>query len=195
MSAFDLLLAEARRAHAAIPALAEFCAFPDDLTPQAVKRRWSPVQDLLMAQAWSAGDLDAFRDAWIMAAHEAAWRETYKDTNIGEDFLNRFGCYCLVGDGGAFKSEKMAAYVVYMPPNLHYPWHEHPAEEMYVVLAGQATFRREGEKDEVLTAGGTSFHASNQPHAMTTGDHPVMAYVVWRNEFGTPPILTDRIIR
>jgi len=33
-------------------------------------------------------------------------------------------------------------------------------------------------------------HSANQPHSMETFEHPIMAYVVWRNEFGTKPVLT-----
>ena len=66
---------------------------------------------------------------------------------------------------------------------------------MYLVLAGQARFMREGAAPETLSAGETSFHASNQPHAMETADHSVMAYVTWRNHLDTPPVLTDREVQ
>jgi hypothetical protein len=41
-----------------------------------------------------------------------------------------------------------------------------------------------------LGPGDTAFHASNQPHAMTTKDKPVLAYVLWRGDLKTPPVLT-----
>ena len=59
-----------------------------------------------------------------------------------------------------------------------------------MVLGGEARFLRSGEDDQVLHAGHTSFHASNQPHAMETLDSPVLALVVWRNGFETAPVLT-----
>jgi quercetin dioxygenase-like cupin family protein len=105
--------------------------------------------------------------------------------------MDRFGCYCLIGKDGAYISTQMFAWVVYMPAHLHYPWHHHPAEEMYLVIAGEAEFMREGASPEVLRAGDTCFHASNQPHAMETHDHPVMALVMWRNGFDTPPVLSE----
>jgi quercetin dioxygenase-like cupin family protein len=130
------------------------------------------------------------RRAFLDAAHLAKWRETYKDTDIGDDFMNRFGCYCLIGEGGAFQSQTMAACGVYMPPHLHYPWHHHPAEEMYRVIGGAGRFLRKDMPDEWLTAGDACEHLSNQPHALDTEDSPIMAYVVWRNGFETPPVLT-----
>ena len=183
------LLDEARTAHAIHPALRDFCPFPDDLTRQEVTPHHINAARLMEAEKGFTPD--ALGRAFIAASPQAHWRETYKGTDIGQDFLDRFGCYCLIGTGGAYRSDQMAAYVVYMPPGLHYPWHHHPAEELYFVLAGEARFMRGGEPNEVLRAGDSSFHASNQPHGMETGDHPVLAYVLWRNGFATPPVLTE----
>ena len=63
-------------------------------------------------------------------------------------------------------------------------------EEMYLCLAGEAVFSRENCSDIRLSSGGIMEHSANQPHSMETLEHPIMAYVVWRNEFGTKPVLT-----
>ncbi len=188
---WDVLLREVRIAHEDHPELNAFCPFADDLGAQNVLPFRGPPADLFAAEQGLFSDIyPKVRDAFFVAGTVAQWRETYKDTDIGADFMDRFGCYCLIGEGGAFTSAKMAAWIVYMPAGLYYTWHQHPAEEMYLTLAGEATFMRDGCENNVLRAGGTSFHASNQPHAMQTHDHPVMAYVVWRNGFDSPPILT-----
>jgi quercetin dioxygenase-like cupin family protein len=194
--AFETLLDQARAAHHSEPALARFCPFPDDIRAQPVDPYHIPAADLVMQDTGLfSPSLAAFRDAFVAASPQAHWRETYKDTNIGQHFMDRFGCYCLIGGGGPFTSAQMASWVVYMPAGLHYTWHNHPSEELYLVLAGEAEFMREGEPSETLGPGDTSFHASNQPHAMTTHDHPVMAYVMWRNNLETPPVLTDREVQ
>jgi len=191
---WDRLLSEAKRLHESLPALQAFCAFPDDLTEQEVEAFHIPASDLLCGEDdLSKGPYAALIQAFIAAAQLARWRETYKGTDIGQDFLNRFGCYCLIGGGGPFHSAQMASWVVYMPKGLHYPYHHHPGEEMYTVIAGKAEFFRDGDAPVVLSAGDVCQHGSNQPHAMTTHDSPVMAYVVWRNGFATPPVLTDRL--
>ena len=69
------------------------------------------------------------------------------------------------------------------------------SREAYLVIAGEAEFMREGEPNATLRAGDISIHGSNQPHAMQTHDHPVMAMVVWRNGFDTPPVLTHEDAR
>ncbi|MEO9781532.1 MAG: dimethylsulfonioproprionate lyase family protein [Sedimentitalea sp.] len=191
-STFNHLLEEARKVHAAHPALRDFCPFPGDLQPQPLTPHRIGGADLMAHDpGTSDADLMPLRDAFLAGADDATWRETYRDTNIGDDFLSRFGCYCLIGEGGGWSSAQMASYVVYMPPGLYYPWHHHPAEELYLVLSGQAQFHRAGEGSEALVSGDSSFHGSNQSHAMQTFDHPVMAYVLWRSNLDVPPVLTQ----
>lgn len=192
ISAFDLLLNETRKAHSAFPELNGFCSFPDDLKAQSpAPYRINAAQLMVDNPGETRADLEPLRDAFLAASDLATWRETYKFSDIGEDFMSRFGCYCLIGQGGGWISRQMASYVVYMPPGLYYPWHHHPAEELYFVIAGQAEFLRSGAASETLGPGESSFHESNQPHAMRTLDQPVMAYVLWRSDLDVPPVLTE----
>lgn len=194
MSRFDTLLDLARANHEANATLTAFCPFPKDLKRQRLAPFHIPAADLLYAETGLASPGHAgLRDAFVAAGPEAEWRETYKGTDIAQDFMDRFGCYCLIGKGGAFASEQMWAWVVYMPARLHYPWHHHPGEEMYQVIAGEAEFlRHEGGETlaETLRAGDTLAHGASQPHATETYDHPMMAYVIWRNGFEVKPVLT-----
>ena len=193
-AAWDTLLAEARRLHESHPALADFCPFPDDVTPQDVA-----PHNINAARLFEADEqLDRSHPmaaAFHGASPIAQWRETYKGTQIASDFMDRFGCYCLVGSGGAFTSAQFSSYVVYMPSHLEYPAHHHPAEELYVILAGSAEFHCAGKAPETLGPGDVSQHASNQPHATITRDQPVLAYVVWRNNLGIKPVWTQEALR
>ncbi|MGB0798377.1 MAG: dimethylsulfonioproprionate lyase family protein [Planktomarina sp.] len=192
--AFSALHDALKYAHETVPALREFVAFPGDLAEQRMDVMHRPCADYLRDDpVFSAAD-DPLARAFYDAGPDAQWLETYGETDIGDDFLTRFGCYCAIGGGGAWTSDLMAGYVVTMPPGLYYPWHQHPAEELYLVLAGEAEFYAEGQAAQTLRAGGTSFHASNQPHAMQTFDTPVMAYVTWRNHLSVKPVLTDRAV-
>lgn len=186
------LLEIARAAHESQPDLQGFCPFPDDLKRQDIQQCQIPATCLMETDTdlSSDGAYCGFRDGFIACSPLAGWRQTYKDTNIGEDFLNRFGCYELIGHEGVFHSSQMRSFVVYAPAGLHYPWHHHPAEELYLVLAGEAEFLLHGSDSKTLRPGDTAYHASNRPHAMTTRDHPVMAYVMWRGNLTDPPVLT-----
>jgi hypothetical protein len=193
---WDHLLETAKQVHQSIPAVQAFCPFPTDLIEQDVQAFHIPAANYLAQEkGLVTRQFAPLRDAFIAVKEQALWRETYKETNIGQDFMDRFGCYCLIGQGGPFRSAKMCAWMVYMPPQLHYPWHHHPAEEMYLTVAGEAEFMRAGLPNKVLRAAETSEHTSNQPHAMQTHAHPVMAYVIWRNGFQTPPVLTEGVVR
>ena len=188
---WEKLLETVKKVHLANSKLQDFCPFPKDIKKQEFDPFHIPASDLMQNETGLLTDNYAeLRDAFITASPYAHWRQTYKGTIIGKRFLNEFGCYGLIGPESPFQSEKIRAWVVYMPRNFYYPWHQHPAEEMYLCLAGEAVFRRENCHDIRHASGGIMEHSANQPHSMETLQYPIMAYVVWRNEFGTKPVLT-----
>ena len=190
----DLLKATAALMRDA-PDLAGFCALGDDLQRTPVEFADHPARLAFEVEDFGTTHLSTITGAVQRAGTIAHWRLTYGDTDIGQDFLDRFGCYCLIGPNAPWISKKMAAFFVYMPAGLWYPWHAHPAEEMYFVLAGQGRFLREGLPDETLGPGKAAFHASRQPHALLTTDQPILALVLWRNELETPPELVPNLPR
>lgn len=186
---FQSLLRETKDVYDNDEALTAFLPFPDDIARQEVTPFQCPSSELFYneTQLYS----EKFRGLQL-AIHAATkvvhWRQTYKDSDIGDDFKDRFGCYSIIGDEAPFKSDLIRLFMVYLPAGFHYPWHRHPAEELYFVVSGSAIFRREDYPDEVLSEGQTLFHASNQPHALETIEDPVLCLVAWRNHFKTPPV-------
>ncbi len=188
---WDTLLDAARETHEDHAQLSEFCPFPEDVSAQPVAPFDIPAAELFTNEpCFGDTPYSTFFSALREAAPYAHWRETYKGTNIGQDFMDRFGCYCLIGNEGPFHSDHMRAWMVYMPPHLHYTWHHHVAEEAYLVLAGRARFFRHKTPEVTLSAGDMMQHQSNEPHAMETGDSPVLCYVIWRNGFDLTPVLS-----
>ena len=188
---WENLLEKAKNVHLGNSELQNFCPFPKDIKKQEFQPFHTLASDLMQNDiGLNTDDYIELRDAFISASPYAHWRQTYKGTTVSKRFLKKFGCYALIGPESPFKSEEIRAWVVYMPKNFYYPWHQHPAEEMYFCLAGEAVFRKENTSEVVLNSGEAMQHSTNQPHAMETFDHPMMAYVVWRNEFGIKPILT-----
>lgn len=186
----DRLLDAALKVHQNTPALLDFAPVPRDVAWQPIDPHHIKAAELMCSDPGltSTPDLSPLRDAFIDAAPMAAWRETYKDTDISGAFLDQFACYQLIGAGGFFACPTHSSYAVYMPAGLHYPWHHHPAEELYVLLAGSAEFQMKGHPPRTLTPGDAVFHPSNVPHATTTRDQPFMAYVVWRGDLKTKPV-------
>lgn len=119
---------------------------------------------------------NALNAVWTLAR----WEQTYSEHEVGRNFLDNYGYFELVGRQGHFQSDEIRAYIAYWGPGLHYDWHLHEAEELYVILAGEALFLAEGLEPTVLRAGDVRMHTSNQPHAMITEGSGVLALVLWR---------------
>jgi len=111
------LLEQARTMHADHPDIRAFCDFPDDLKRQQMLPHSIPASDLMVYDTGLVSETPycGFRDGFIACAPQARWRQTYKGTNIGNDFLDRFGCYELIGQEGVFHSTQMRSFVVYAP--------------------------------------------------------------------------------
>lgn len=185
--AFDLAYESLARLVAAEPTLMRFAGWPP-ATPGP--RPAVPVPAARMLHRWRSGHspaTEALQRAVCDIALLAHWQQTYTEDEVGADFLARYGWFELVGPGGHFRSDRIRAFIAYWAEGLRYPWHLHEAEEIYYVIAGRALFEAEGEAPAMLGPGDTRFHASNQPHAMTTTDSPVLALVLWRGAG-----LTDR---
>jgi len=188
---YQTLLCTTQDAYAGNAEMTGFTPFPDDIVRQAITPFHSTCCDVfcedkkLVSQKYPA-----LQDAIRAASDAVHWRQTYKDTDIGDDFMGQFACYCIIGENAPFMSAAIRLFMVYMPPHFYYPWHHHPAEEMYVVVSGTGVFKRKDCPDERLTEGEISFHQSNQPHAMETLDDPVLCLVAWRDDFETQPVLT-----
>ena len=188
---WQTVLDEARAAHARVPELQGFCDFPDPLIRQEVATHHDPLCDQMQVDnRLTSGGFETFRDALIAAGPLAQWRETYRDTPIGDVLHSHFGTYEFLGRDAPFGTDQMRGFVIYQTPGYHYPMHHHPAEEIYLVLAGEAEFHVEGQASGILRPGDTAFHATNQPHALTTHDTPVMAYVLWRGDLITRPVFS-----
>lgn len=165
---------------AADPRLLGFAGWP---YARPVARPANSVPATAIVSAWDNG----FNDT-TAAAHQAVraladvvdWQQTYSEAEVGRDFLNRYGWFELIGPSGHFHSDQIRAYVAYWGEKLFYPWHLHEAEELYFILAGHALFEAEGLPPQALGPGDIRIHGSNQPHAMTTTDSPVLALVLWR---------------
>ncbi|MEP1442658.1 MAG: dimethylsulfonioproprionate lyase family protein [Hyphomicrobiales bacterium] len=193
---FDAALSSVEAFYKASPELMDFVPFPDscDLSFEPKTPRLMPaVKHFNSDESLHAGPFDNARRALLDLKDEAFWREPYKGTDLAQTFMDRFCVYELFGLEGHFKCQTTRGFIVYSTGNLYYPWHHHPAEELYFIIAGEAAFATEGNAPKLLKAGDTAFHAANQPHNMQTHDKGVLAWVQWRGDLETPPEFTDRL--
>jgi len=75
-------------------------------------------------------------------------------------------------------------------PDVLYPRHCHPAEEIYVPLAGTAWWQRGDAPWRRVPPGIAIHHPSGMPHATRTGGQPLVALYIWQGEIGTHARLT-----
>ena len=100
-------------------------------------------------------------------------------------FLPDYGYVELAGPGGIAHDEKIALGILLIGPGRLYPQHSHPAREAYLVLAGDAEWRRDGEPWRMRVAGALIHHTPNQTHAMRTSDQPLLALYAWQGDIAT----------
>ncbi len=185
------LLAEARALHDSTPALSDFCPFPDVAPVDDIDPKVDPLCDAFREDDTLTGPFCAFQTACAKAAPHALWRDTYRDTAIGDVLHAHFGTFEILGRDTPLKADSMRSFLIYQTPGYHYPLHHHPAEEVYLIIAGEADFVVEGEDTQRLGPGDTAYHPSNAPHALTTTDRSILAYVLWRGDIATKPVFTN----
>ena len=128
MAPLDTVLNALKSLHQSHAALRAFCPFPSDVVVQDLKPHHITAADVFEQETGlNASNYPMLRDGLMELSPDMMWRETYKDTDIGADFMDRFGCYEVIGRDAPLASAKMRGFLVYQPPHLHYPWHHHPA--------------------------------------------------------------------
>jgi hypothetical protein len=165
------------------PALGDFLAeWPRTAEPRAVAASPLPVLRWLAAMA---GDSEAFaKDLVAAVCHDApslAWRQTYTAQDLGSAFLDNYGWSEIIGLSGPLASERIACGFLLLGPFTHYPRHRHEAEEIYVPLRGTAAWQQGDGVWRERPPGIAIHHASDEPHAMRTGQSPLFALYLWRS--------------
>jgi len=179
--AFDTLLQAARSLTDEMAAITEFVPWPEDLHWAGLKHTDIPAR--AQVQNWQAEGTGAAADlhrAVQSAAPFADWMQTYTEVEVGKHFLENYGYFELFGPNGHYHSKQARAFIAYWNAGLDYDWHHHLAEELYVVVSGSGLFMSEGENDALLTRGETRLHLTDQPHALSMTQGPILTYVLWR---------------
>ena len=91
----------------------------------------------------------------------------------------------LLGPDGLVKSDKTRLGIYGMKPNAEYGVRTHPAEEIYIMLAGEADWKRGDAAYAPHRAGERSYHPSELPHASRTRDEGFLSVYAWRGDVST----------
>ena len=121
-------------------------------------------------------------NALVAAAPSLAWRRSYTPAAVGAQFYENYGWTEFAGLTGPMPSKHLACGVLLLGPHVTYPPHRHEADEIYVPLAGTAAWKHGDEGWHERVPGSVIHHASYVPHAMQTGQEPLLALYLWRSE-------------
>ena len=110
------------------------------------------------------------------------WEQAYSDADksVGEHMLASYGYAEIVGKQGPFFSKRIRAGIAVYGPGINYPLHQHDAEEIYVVLAGSASFRLGDSEPVSRSAGAVIHHASMMGHGLHTNDDTLVIFYLWQ---------------
>ncbi|MDG1129361.1 MAG: dimethylsulfonioproprionate lyase family protein [Paracoccaceae bacterium] len=91
----------------------------------------------------------------------------------------------LLGPDGLIRSERVRLGLYGMMPHAEYGIRTHPAEEIYVMLAGEVDWIRGDAPYAPHKPGERSHHPSMMPHASRTRDTAFMSVYAWHGDIST----------
>ena len=173
------------------PALAPFrSSWPPSRTdraalspsPAPITAAALPVLDWLPSIAAGRHEVAApLIAALCRAAPSLRWRQSYSTAQIDAGFLRNYGYAEIIGPDAPRQGARLSCGFLLLGPHTHYPRHVHEAEEIYVTLAGAASWLQGDAVWREHPAGAVIYHASGEPHAMCTAAGPLLALYVWRS--------------
>ena len=91
----------------------------------------------------------------------------------------------LLGPQGIINSKIVRLGLYGILPNSEYGIRTHPAEELFIMLAGQAEWLRGAGKYELKKEGEYSYHPSGMRHATKTTHSAFMSVYIWSGDIST----------
>ena len=111
---------------------------------------------------------------WVQTAEYAA--------TLSQQFLDNYGYVRVIGPGGLVESSVISAGLGVWGAGLHYPRHEHPAEETYHLLHGSASFQRDDGPWEPKVVGESVHHDPWEHHAQRFGNATCVLSWAWTGD-------------
>ena len=123
-----------------------------------------------------------FMELFVGHCSTLRWEQSYtqEDRAVGNDMLSNYGFAEIIGKQGPFVSTRVRAGIAFYGPHLFYPPHRHQAEEIYAVLAGNATCQIEGNEPAIRAPGDILYHAPQERHSLRTGENPLVIAYFWQ---------------
>lgn len=91
----------------------------------------------------------------------------------------------LLGPSGLIRSDSVRLGLYGYAPNVAYGHRTHPAEEVFIMMAGRADWARGDGGYQELGPGARSHHATMMPHATRSRDRGFMSAYTWVGDLST----------
>ena len=95
------------------------------------------------------------------------------------EITNHVAVVEIIGPSGMIEDSRFRFGLLLQDPEVHYAKHQHAAEELYLVLNGEAAWAVDNNESTIHGEGEFIHHAENQPHQMKTNDKPLLAMWTW----------------
>lgn len=172
-----------------------------DRAPLAALRPLPPARVPIarLAQRQLRYGVGAYADdlALLLRAHlpHYHWRRNpayARDPRTAKLYPN-YGYVELIGHNGYCHSDSVALGFLALDRDTHYPFHAHPAHEVYYVISGHGYFKQPDKPWRSAPANQFAFHPGGVPHALETRADPLLALYIWRGTVATPATLVDPV--
>ncbi|MEM9519864.1 MAG: dimethylsulfonioproprionate lyase family protein [Actinomycetota bacterium] len=137
--------------------------------------------------------VDAVLEEFLRIAPHLPWRRTagYLDV-LSEEYLANYGYVQLVGPApSVIEHPTVRVGIGVWGPDLHYPLHEHEAEELYHVLAGEPAFGTEDGHWVRSTPGDAVHNPPWHRHAQRFGSAPTVLLYCWTGAVEADAVLIE----
>ncbi|MDR7127222.1 dimethylsulfonioproprionate lyase family protein [Pseudotabrizicola sp. 4114] len=130
-----------------------------------------------LATARANADLCAVADAIAALAPQLHWRQSKStDDTASAGFLEGHVNTLVLGAAGLEIQHRFAIGLSLVAPQVAYPMHSHPPEELYLLLS-PGDFRHDGDGWLALGTGETFYNTPGILHSMRAGQMPLVA--IW----------------
>ena len=155
-------------------------ALVSDLIPQQSSVVEAAPVDVSLSSFLQDGKSDLI-SLLLQCSDLLSWREAGFG-KLPEEFSKRIFASEIIGPKGIIDNPSMRVGLLLQLDHVAYPKHWHSAEELYLVLLGEAHWSVDDGSPEVRSPETFVHHKSNQPHSMTTSDEPLLAMWGWTGD-------------
>ena len=128
------------------------------------------------------------REEICAALGHAAWSSYYARSAWSAPFVDDLAVGLLAGPGAPLACDGLALGLFLQGPHTDYPPHAHAAVEVYVVVGGRAGFQCGAHAPfRVAGSGSVVLHHSDQAHAISTAEAPLLAVYARQGDVTAPP--------